>query len=89
MFAIPNCFFFIFSDASKLTNLSLTIEPPWVKRGQSALLQCHYDLNENPLYSVKWYRGNLEFYRYSPFEAPPQKIFPYTGIKVDVSTFFY
>lgn len=77
-----------FSDGSKLTNLSLTIEPPWVKRGQSALLQCHYDLNENPLYSVKWYRGNLEFYRYSPFEAPPQKIFPYTGIKVDVSTFF-
>lgn len=57
-----------------------------MKRGQSAQLHCSYKLEGAPLYSVKWYRGNLEFYRYSPLEHPPAKIFPYTGIKVDVSS---
>lgn len=66
-------------------NLTLTIEPAWVRRGQSALLRCEYELSGAPLYSVKWYRGTLEFYRYSPLENPPAKIFPFTGIKVDVS----
>jgi hypothetical protein len=56
-----------------------------VRRGQSAQLFCHYEMEGSPLYSVKWYRGTLEFYRYSPSENPPAKIFPYTGIKVDVS----
>lgn len=78
--------FFFITVTAKLQNLTLEIEPPWVRRGQSANLHCHYDLAGTPLYSVKWYRGNLEFYRYSPFEHPPAKIFPYTGIKVDVST---
>jgi hypothetical protein len=68
-----------------LKNLSLSIEPAWVRRGQSAQLYCHYEMESSPLYSVKWYRGTLEFYRYSPGENPPAKIFPYTGIKVDVS----
>lgn len=68
-----------------LRNLTLTIDPAWVRRGQSAQLHCHYELSGAPLYSVKWYRGNLEFYRFSPFENPPAKIFPFTGIKVDVS----
>lgn len=71
---------------SSRSELVLTIEPAWVRRGQSAQLHCDYELSGAPLYSVKWYRGNLEFYRYSPFENPPAKIFPYTGIKVDVST---
>lgn len=39
-----------------------------------------------PLYSVKWYRGIFEFYRYTPFEHPAGKTFFFnTGIKVDVS----
>lgn len=76
------------ADAA-LNNLTLTIEPAWVRRGQSAQLHCEYELNGAPLYSVKWYRGNLEFYRFSPFENPPAKIFPYTGIKVDVSICVY
>lgn len=73
-------------DATKgISNLVLKIDPPWVKRGSNVRLYCNYDLDDAPLYSVKWYRGNLEFYRYSPFEHPPVKIFQYTGIKVDVS----
>uniref|UniRef100_A0A182FT20 Ig-like domain-containing protein n=1 Tax=Anopheles albimanus TaxID=7167 RepID=A0A182FT20_ANOAL len=69
--------------SSGLRNLSLSIKPPWVRRGQEAQLHCQYEMEGAPLYSVKWYRGTLEFYRYSPFENPPAKIFPFTGIKVD------
>uniref|UniRef100_A0A182X2L8 Ig-like domain-containing protein n=1 Tax=Anopheles quadriannulatus TaxID=34691 RepID=A0A182X2L8_ANOQN len=69
-----------------LRNLSLSIKPPWVRRGQEAQLHCQYEMEGTPLYSVKWYRGTLEFYRYSPFENPPAKIFPFTGIKVDLAT---
>lgn len=76
----------IILDANKgLKNLSLSVEPEWVRRGQSAQLHCNYEVYDVPLYSVKWYRGTLEFYRFSPFELPPSKIFSYTGIKVDVS----
>ncbi|XP_065084470.1 uncharacterized protein LOC135706744 [Ochlerotatus camptorhynchus] len=69
-----------------LRNLALVIKPPWVRRGQEAQLHCQYHMDDRtPLYSVKWYRGTLEFYRYSPFENPPAKIFPFTGIKVDMT----
>ncbi|CAO1422734.1 unnamed protein product [Diamesa serratosioi] len=75
-----------FCNANKgLKNLSLSVEPEWVRRGQSAQLHCNYEVYDVPLYSVKWYRGTLEFYRFSPFELPPSKIFSYTGIKVDLS----
>ncbi|XP_063701249.1 uncharacterized protein LOC134831447 [Culicoides brevitarsis] len=68
-----------------IRSLSLQIYPSWVRRGESIQLFCNYDMESNPLYSVKWYRGTLEFYRYSPFENPPEKTFPYSGIKVDLS----
>lgn len=68
-----------------IRSLTLQIDPAWVRRGESIQLFCNYDMESNPLYSVKWYRGTLEFYRYSPFENPPEKTFPFSGIKVDVS----
>nr|CAD7410761.1 unnamed protein product [Timema cristinae] len=52
-------------------------------RGHDASLLCLYDLEGAPLYSVKWYRGRREFYRFSPSEKPPTKIFPFPGIHVD------
>lgn len=68
-----------------LRNVSLLVLPPAVQKGQHAALLCLYDLEEAPLYSVKWYRGNHEFYRFSPTDTPPNKIFPFDGIHVDVS----
>lgn len=62
------------------------VEPPAVQRGSQATLHCLYDLEGAPLYSVKWYRGQLEFYRYSPSETPVSKIFPFPGILVDLSS---
>lgn len=75
------------SDASKgLKNLTLSVYPEVIRRGQSAQLHCSYEVYDVPLYSVKWYRGIFEFYRYTPFEHPAGKTFFFnTGIKVDVS----
>lgn len=63
----------------------LRISPPVVQRGSEAILECLYELTEAPLYSVKWYRGRHEFYRYSPTETPSTKIFPFAGINVDLN----
>lgn len=80
-------FSFSHTDASKgLRNLTLSVYPEVIRRGQSAQLHCNYEVFDVPLYSVKWYRGIFEFYRYTPFEHPPGKTFFFnTGIKVDVS----
>ncbi|KAK6638393.1 hypothetical protein RUM44_008822 [Polyplax serrata] len=66
-------------------NVTMTIEPPYVENGRHATLSCLYELEGDPLYSVKWYRGTFEFYRYSPSENPPKKIFTYPGFHVDLS----
>ncbi|XP_071446191.1 uncharacterized protein [Hetaerina americana] len=59
--------------------------PEAVRRGDRAKLSCEYDLEGSPLYSLKWYRGDEEFYRFVPKEAPPSKVFPQPGVNVDVS----
>ncbi|XP_026475713.1 uncharacterized protein LOC113380863, partial [Ctenocephalides felis] len=45
-----------------LRNVVMTI-PEAVPSGESVVLQCHYDLEGDPLYTVKWYRGRSEFFR--------------------------
>lgn len=67
----------------------MEVVPEAVQRGQEVILRCHYDLERAPLYSVKWYRGRYEFYRYSPNEENTNKIFNITGIHVDVSYLLY
>lgn len=61
--------------------------PTYRIRGQPALLECDYDLEDDTLYSVKWYRDNEEFYRYLPKYDPPKQAYKLEGIKVEVSTF--
>lgn len=85
-------FFFLFYVISDLVsgevkrkqNVSLIVEPPAVRRAQHVTLKCLYNLS-SPLYSVKFYRGNLEFFRFTPGERPEGKVFPYPGFSVDVS----
>ncbi|EFN86163.1 hypothetical protein EAI_13636, partial [Harpegnathos saltator] len=69
--------------ASCLREVSLELVPEVVQRGQEVVLRCHYDLENAPLYSLKWYRGRYEFYRFSPSEDPDTKVFNITGIHVD------
>lgn len=64
--------------------------PSIVRAGDAVSLSCLYDL-EGPLYTIKWYLDDEEFYRYVPKAMPPQNSYPVQGIKVDVSsaTFFF
>ena len=34
--------------------------------GQDISLTCDYELEDDILYSIKWYRGDKEFYRFRP-----------------------
>ncbi|KAH8409971.1 hypothetical protein KR009_003407, partial [Drosophila setifemur] len=56
--------------------------PHAVKRTEKAILKCFYDIEDDSLYSVKWYKGRREFYRYTPKENPPMKVFHFPGVKV-------
>ncbi|XP_050515204.1 uncharacterized protein LOC126890370 [Diabrotica virgifera virgifera] len=80
-------YFMIFSifvqDILSLKNVLLTIEPNVVQRFNHSTLHCSYDLEKDILYSVKWYRGRYEFYRYTPSEYPNIKTFAVKGINVD------
>ncbi|XP_055712918.1 uncharacterized protein LOC129807571 isoform X2 [Phlebotomus papatasi] len=56
--------------------------PNAVRRGDTASLICHYDLEGDDLYSVNWYKGRQEFYGYTPKEMPTMKIFNIAGIAI-------
>ena len=66
-----------------LRDVRVTI-PTAVKRGDNALLICNYDMEGDSLYSIKWYKGKREFYRYTPNEVQAIKTFPVAGINVEV-----
>ena len=52
---------------------------------QSVSLWCEYDLHGEPLYSIKWYKDQQEFYRFLPKESPPHLSFAVLGTEVDMS----
>ncbi|XP_052897128.1 uncharacterized protein LOC128304045 [Anopheles moucheti] len=57
--------------------------PVAIKRGDNANLICHYDMEGAELYSVKWYKGKREFFRYTPKEIPALKSFVVAGLSVE------
>jgi hypothetical protein len=57
-------------------------------REQNARLECHFDLEGEALYSVKWYKDGNEFFRYVPRDQPPAQLFSLPGVTVDVSTYW-
>jgi len=61
------------------------VVPTAILREKTATLFCHFDLEGDSLYSVKWYKGRREFYRYTPKEDPAMKVFPILGMEVEVS----
>ncbi|XP_065085300.1 uncharacterized protein LOC135707415 [Ochlerotatus camptorhynchus] len=58
--------------------------PAAVTVGSPAVLVCESDLLDEDLYSVKWYKGKHEFFRYTSKEIPSIKIFPKAGININV-----
>lgn len=65
--------------------------PTMVVMGQPVWLNCSYDLENEELYSIKWYHWNAdseakgEFYRWIPKDTPPGQMFQMEGIYLDVS----
>ncbi|GFQ83856.1 uncharacterized protein TNCT_171541 [Trichonephila clavata] len=59
--------------------------PSAVNQGESVELSCIYELENDRLYSIKWYRNDVEFYRYVPNDWPPGQFLPLPGVKVDLS----
>ncbi|KAJ2947631.1 hypothetical protein O0L34_g17432 [Tuta absoluta] len=70
---------------TSLRDVRLLQEPTAIIRGGTAALICARDMQGSSLYAVQWYRGNHEFYRYTPGEEPPTRRFPIPGINVDLS----
>lgn len=60
--------------------------PAHEREGGRALLGCQYDMEGEVLYSVKWYKDELEFFRYVPKNYPQMISFKRPGVYVDVST---
>ncbi|PBC34799.1 hypothetical protein APICC_10081 [Apis cerana cerana] len=56
-------------------------DPRWEK----VALRCEYDLDGEELYSVKWYKDGLEFFRFMPGSRPPGRDFQLEGVYVDVN----
>ncbi|XP_011497931.1 PREDICTED: uncharacterized protein LOC105362239 [Ceratosolen solmsi marchali] len=75
----------LITGARCLKNVRLEVIPEAVEHGHEATLRCYYELEQAPLYSLKWYRGSFEFYRFSPSENPATKIFNFSWIEVDPS----
>lgn len=59
--------------------------PSAIQAGRNVIMTCEYDLEEDVLYQVKWYKGKREFFRFTPKEIPSIKIFMLPGVQVDVS----
>lgn len=68
-----------------LRDIQLNV-PEAVGVGASATLGCRWALDTGEaLYTVKWYHGAQEFFRFVPKELPNTRVFSQTGISVDVS----
>ncbi|PRD31443.1 UNVERIFIED_CONTAM: hypothetical protein NCL1_23549 [Trichonephila clavipes] len=61
--------------------------PSPTTQGESVELICSYELDEDKLYSVKWYKDDVEFYRYVPNDWPPGQFLPLQGVRLDVSDY--
>ena len=61
------------------------VVPELVLLGEEATLECFYDLEGEDLYSVKWYKGGEEFFRYIPGDEKRITTFSQRGVVVDVS----
>ncbi|CAG0912477.1 unnamed protein product [Notodromas monacha] len=76
---------FQFSDATREVSVDGNI-PARPVRGDEVILECKYRImvHQSPLYSVRWYKDNREFYSYLPSNSPAKKAFKVPGVRVDV-----
>ncbi|XP_043470550.1 uncharacterized protein LOC122503860 isoform X2 [Leptopilina heterotoma] len=66
-----------------LMNVSLEVIPAIIENGNEAILRCHYHPENTPLFTLKWYRGTYEFYRYQPNESKKMIAFDHPNLQID------
>ncbi|XP_047345787.1 uncharacterized protein LOC124947540 isoform X1 [Vespa velutina] len=66
--------------ALRMTTLQI---PQHVVFNETIRMQCNFSLDNELLYSVKWYKDGHEFYRYVPKDEPTVQIFPVAGVNVN------
>ena len=58
--------------------------PPFRLGGDSADLGCNFSLlSGEQLYSVKWYKGGQEIFRFIPGNKVQTAVFPQPGLNID------
>ncbi|XP_050737154.1 uncharacterized protein LOC127008797, partial [Eriocheir sinensis] len=67
-----------------LTLKSITV-PAHRVVGEPVELDCNFDLEGDTLYSITWYRGQAEFYRYIPGDTNPMHIYDLPGVSVNTA----
>lgn len=72
----------IISIGIKITRFEV---PSLVVPGDSAVLTCFYDLGREKLYSVKWFKDQIEFFRFFPSLSPQYMAFPAPGLDTDLT----
>ncbi|XP_066902268.1 uncharacterized protein [Halyomorpha halys] len=79
------CFllFLLMHDGSSLIMERLEI-PPLAKLFQPLKIACRFRLGTLRLESVKWYKDDDEFFRFTPSEQPHNRKFNITGIEIDM-----
>ena len=61
--------------------------PQYKVKGSRAELQCVYSLGNATLYSLKWYKGDKQFFQYIPANTITKNTFYVKGVSVDVSIY--
>jgi len=73
-------------DGIQLLQVSV---PSVIQAGEGAALLCDVDMENERLYSVKWYKDDevesVEFFRFVPRETPQLIVYNLPGINVNVS----
>jgi len=67
------------AETNGLRMLELIV-PQHAVLGQNVSLECNFNLDNEKLYSVKWYKDGNEFYRFVPQEMPPVRVFFHPGV---------
>ena len=75
---------FLSTELTKSIRLTRTEVPNYGILNREAVLGCEFDLENDTLYSVKWYKDGHEFFRYRRDMERPMIIFPLSGVTVNV-----
>ncbi|XP_055635641.1 uncharacterized protein LOC129775228 [Toxorhynchites rutilus septentrionalis] len=79
------CLLIVAESSLGLRTVRVTV-PTAIRKGDAAHLYCNYEMEDKErLYSIKWYKGKREFYRYTPLEQPSMKVFIVNGVEVERS----